>query len=89
MVIHQTILSTGDIQAVNPIAVFFLSMELLKAAQTVIEDLANQDRAIVVCSSIIDESRVRELGADYCLSHPFTYDNFYEALVAIGIAKHV
>jgi DNA-binding response OmpR family regulator len=35
-----------------------------------------------VCSSVNDQARVHELGADFCLVHPLTYDRFLAALTA-------
>jgi orotidine-5'-phosphate decarboxylase len=66
----------------QPVAILFPSIERLEAAQSLIADLTNCDIPILVCSSIADEARARELGADYCLLHPLTYDGFMAALVA-------
>ena len=42
--------------------------------------LAGGEIPVVVCASIAEEARARELGADHCLLHPFTYDGFLAAL---------
>jgi CheY-like chemotaxis protein len=66
-----------------PAVILFPSIESLEAAQGKITDLVNNDVPIMVCSSIADEARARELGADYCLHHPLTYEDFMAALFAI------
>ncbi|MCG2783748.1 MAG: hypothetical protein L6461_01440 [Anaerolineae bacterium] len=64
-------------QKINALAgVVFLSIEQLEKFQTMVEEFTNHDIPILVCSSVADEARARELGADYCLFHPLTYDNF-------------
>jgi hypothetical protein len=78
----QPIPSVTDVCGLRPAAILFLSVENLGAAQLLIADLANCDIPVLVCSSIADEARARELGADYCLLHPLTYDSFLAALAA-------
>src|SRR5687767_10072274 len=63
-------LSVAGIFAVNPAVIIFLSTELLETTQPLVRELANLDTPILVCSSVVEESRARELGADYCLLHP-------------------
>lgn len=84
---NQKLLSAGEVQAIDPVVIIFLSTELLETAQALAGELANHDTPIVVCSSVADEAKAMELGADYCLSHPLTYDNFYQALLATGARK--
>jgi CheY-like chemotaxis protein len=78
----QTIPSVAEVHSLWPAALLFLSFENLGAAQLLISDLGNCDIPVLVCSSIADEARAYELGADYCLVHPLTYDNFFAALAA-------
>lgn len=78
----RTIPSVAEVCSLQPAALLFLSFENLGAAQLLITDLGNYDIPVLVCSSIADEARARELGADYCLLHPLTYDSFLAALVA-------
>ena len=66
----------------QPAAIFSPSIERLEAAQSLVAALSNYDIPILVCSSVADEVRARELGADYCLFHPLTYDGFMATLVA-------
>ncbi len=76
-------------QTVKPIAIVFLSTELLEASQGFVEEMTSHETPILVCSSDGDEARAKELGADYCLLHPLTYDNFHAALLATGVSKQV
>jgi hypothetical protein len=62
-------------------------MEHLEAAQALIADLANADISVLVCSSVSDQARASELGADHCLLHPVSYDGFLAVLTAIGAPK--
>ena len=45
--------------------------------------LATCDIPVLVCSSVADQARVRELGADNCLLDPLMYENFHIMLAAI------
>jgi DNA-binding response OmpR family regulator len=67
-------------------AVLFLSIENLEAAQVQIVNLANSEIPLLVCSSVNDQMRAHELGADHCLVHPLTYDGFLAALTAAHIS---
>lgn len=76
--------STTTIEVIcslNPLGVIFPSLENLEAFQ--IAELTNRSMPIIVCSSVSDQARARECGADYCLVHPFLYDNFSQILEAI------
>jgi CheY-like chemotaxis protein len=72
-----------------PIAAIFSSTENLEASQALVTELTNRDVPIMVCSSEIDQIRTRELGADYCLLHPLTYDEFQAALASITASNRV
>jgi len=73
----------------NPAVIIFLSTELLEATQARLKQLASLDMPIIVCSAIIDEAKAKELGADYCLIHPLTYDAFQTALTRASNPKLV
>lgn len=78
----QIVPQAAEVCAVKPAAILFPSVENLEAAQLLIAGLTNCDIPVLVCSSVADEARARELGADYCLLHPLTYDSFFNALTA-------
>jgi CheY-like chemotaxis protein len=78
----QSVPSAEEACSLRPVAILFPSIEGLETAQTLIADLANCDIPVLVCVSITDEARARELGADHCLLHPLTYDGFLAALPA-------
>jgi len=81
--------SSREVADINPAAIIFLSLELLARHQPFVTELTNLDAPIVVCSSVIEEARARELGADYCLLHPLTYDDFQTALANATASNHV
>lgn len=68
----------------HPMGVIFASLENLESSRTFVAGLANRDIPIIVCSSVIDQARAQECGADFCLLHPFVYDNFSLILGAIA-----
>ena len=81
-------LSVKEITVVSPVVIVFPSKEILETRQVLVGELASLDFPIMVCSSIADEARARELGADYCLTHPITYDDFQTALMNASGSKH-
>jgi DNA-binding response OmpR family regulator len=78
----QTVPSAEEVCKQQPVALLFPSIERLDAAQSLIAELSQCDIPILVCSSVADEARARELGADGCLLHPLTYNAFLAALAA-------
>lgn len=82
---RQTSPSAAEVCSLQPAALLFLSFESLGAAQLLLTDLGNCDIPVLVCSSVDDKARARELGADYCLLHPLTYDSFLAALAATEV----
>jgi DNA-binding response OmpR family regulator len=82
------ITSAQQITEINPKAIIFLSMELLEKTQTLVVELASLEVPIMVCSSVSEETRARELGADYCLLHPLTYEDFQTTLALASASKH-
>lgn len=79
--------SSREITALNPTVIIFLTTELLAGGQTFVAELANLDAPILVCTSAVEEARARELGADYCLLHPLTYNDFRTALATVTASK--
>ncbi len=69
-----------DVHSLHPRSVWFSSLETLEASQTLITAATNDDVPVVVCSSVADETRALELGADYFFLHPVTYDHFVSTL---------
>jgi len=78
----QAVPSVTEVLTLQPAAILFPSIEELGAAQSLITDLASHEVPVLVCLSNHDQARARELGADYCLLHPLTYDSFLAALAA-------
>jgi CheY-like chemotaxis protein len=68
----------------QPDAIIFLSLDHLQTAQALVDDLAAHETPVLVCASVADEARARELGADAGLLHPLTYEHFLEVLAAVG-----
>jgi hypothetical protein len=69
----------------GPTALLFSSIEDLEAAQSQIAPLTSAEIPLLVCSSVNDQSRARELGVDHCLVHPLTYEGFLTALAAAHV----
>src|SRR5262245_48595004 len=63
-------ISVEAICQLSPQAVIFQSVQTLEAFQDMVTGLANCDIPIIVCASIADQHRTRDLGADYFLIHP-------------------
>ena len=66
--------------APRPLAVWFSSLEVLEAASALRAAAVDLDIPLVVCASVIDETRALELGADFIFPHPVTYDFFVSTL---------
>ena len=69
----------------QPTTVLFSSIESLEDAQVQLAELTSWEIPLLVCSSINDQARARELGADYCLVHPLAYDSFLAALTITSV----
>lgn len=76
----------AQLQELKPAVVWFSSLESLDAVRPRERGLLSDDAPLVVCSSVADEARARELGADYCALHPLTFPDFLAALTAVGVA---
>ncbi len=78
----QVVPSAAEACALQPAAILFQSVEGLETSGTLIRDMVDCDVPVLVCSSVTDQARARELGADRCLLHPLTYDSVLAALTA-------
>ena len=70
----------------KPAALLFSSIEDLEAAQVQLAHLSGVEVPLLVCSSINDQARARDLGVDHCLVHPLTYDGFLAVLKAAHVS---
>jgi len=77
------------VQRSEPEAVIFPSVEILEGVQALVAELTNCDIPIIVCSSILDQTKTRELGADYCLLHPLEFDSFSSILKAAVESRRI
>ncbi len=89
---YQMIMARGettlkDIKTLAPTLLLFSSTTLLEKVLTRIGELTSLETPIVVCTSSTEEARARDLGADYCLLHPLTYDDFQNMLARVSMAK--
>jgi len=68
--------SAEAIRQSKPVAIIFPSVEILAGTQTLVTELTNYDIPIIVCSSVLDQTKTHELGADYCFLHPLVFEHF-------------
>jgi CheY-like chemotaxis protein len=87
--VSADILSGSEIASIHPAVIIFLSTELLAREPTFLTELADLDAPILVCSSAVEEARAKELGADYCLLHPLSYNDFQTALANVTASKRI
>jgi len=78
--------TAAAVSGFEPAAVLFSSLESLEVARPRDTGLVDNDAPLVVCTSMADEKRARDLGADYCLLHPLTFPDFMAAMVALGVS---
>ena len=76
----HSLVSNPDILKTQPISIWFSSLDMLEASQSQKDMILSCNVPIVVCSSIADDARAMDLGADYLLLHPLTYDHFLNTL---------
>jgi hypothetical protein len=69
-----------DICKLQPKSIWFSSLDVLEEFQPRRNIFLACNVPIIVCSSIADNARAMELGADYLLLHPLTYDCFLSTL---------
>lgn len=77
--------SPVEARALQPVAILFQSVESMEVSISLIREMTDCDVPVLVCSSVTDEARARELGADHCLLHPLTYENVLAALTATNV----
>ena len=65
LTLKPSVLSAEEVCDLQPAAVLFASMEQLEASQTLIGDLTNCEIPVLVCSTVADETRAREMGLTY------------------------
>ncbi|MFZ6031146.1 MAG: hypothetical protein ACOYYS_25845 [Chloroflexota bacterium] len=87
LVVAPEAVAVQEIAAARPAAAIFLSMKLLEESQALVAALAGLEMPVLVCASIADETRARELGADFCLLHPLTLNGFESALTLVEPAN--
>jgi hypothetical protein len=75
--------SFDDLHLLMPSAIIFSSLEQLHAAQTLVEGLSGSDTLILACVALVDEALAQASGADSCLVHPLTYDDFRTSLASV------
>ncbi len=75
--------TVAEVKKEQPCMLIFSTIELLEEAQSLLEYASAHDLPVLVCTSVADEARARELGADACLIHPLTYENFTAALSVV------
>jgi len=78
--VAENLMEAESIREAEPVAVIFAPVESLGNSQPLVMGLTDRDIPIIVCSSTTNQERMRELGADYCLLHPFGYDAFAAVL---------
>ncbi len=91
---YQLEVSTGnassrEVAALDPAVIIFLSLERFARDPALLTALANLDTPILVCSSVTEASQAIELGADDCLLHPLTYDDFQMVLANARVLKRI
>jgi DNA-binding response OmpR family regulator len=75
----------SDWTRLEPSVVWLSSLDVLAALRPRETGAVSDDAPVVVCSSVADDRRARELGADYSVLHPLTYPDFLAALSAVGL----
>lgn len=69
----------------EPAVVWLSSLDVLAAFRPRESGRISDDAPVVVCASVADDHRARELGADYSVMHPLTYPDFLAAMSAVGV----
>ena len=73
-----------ELAALGPALVIFQSLDLLARSQGNLAELARLETPILVCAAAAEEATARDLGADGCLLHPFTFGDFQAALATVA-----
>jgi hypothetical protein len=77
----------NEVRKLSPKIILFGLVETLWSAQNLMADLIGEDIFILACTSVADEARARELGVDFCLTHPVTFEQFNLALETMDSIK--
>jgi hypothetical protein len=80
MVIRDNVPTSWDVEQYQPLAIIFASIDQLQMNQSFVEAMSTAEIPVLVCASVSDEARARELGADECLLHPLVYNQFCTVL---------
>jgi DNA-binding response OmpR family regulator len=83
--VERTPPNVSDGPRPEPAVVWLSSLDVLAAFRPRETGVISDDAPVVVCSSVADDQRARELGADYSVLHPLTYPDFLPALSAVGL----
>lgn len=81
--------SAAEITRILPSVIVFSTIDLLEAAQPLLDLTTEHEIPIMVCTSVAGEAHARELGADECLFHPLTLNHFKAALTGICPAESI
>lgn len=76
-----SLLPIAEVVKIRPTHILFTSLLILKKSQFWIGTLLDLELHILVCSGIGEEPAARDFGADTCLIHPITFDDFQKALI--------
>lgn len=76
-------LSIEELTQKQPLAVIFDTIDQLRQSHSLVDALVRLDIPVLVCASLADEGTAGELGADACLLHPLTFDQFQTVLTAV------
>jgi DNA-binding response OmpR family regulator len=80
LISHTVMPYIDDVVDENPAVLIFLSMDSLHATSHHIDTLLAKEIFVIACVSAAEEVLAHESGADACLIHPFTYEEFWAAV---------
>ena len=75
--------SAAEIITLNPSLIIFSTIDHLEESQSLLEHTSAHEIPVMVCISLADEAHAHELGADVCLFHPLSFENFKNAMSGI------
>jgi len=87
MILRSFAPMAAEVRRLKLVAIIFSSLEYLHTAELLIEDLSAHEVMVLACVATAEEARAREYGADICLVHPLTFENFWAALSPLSPAK--
>jgi DNA-binding response OmpR family regulator len=83
--VERTLPKPSHGQRLEPAVVWLSSLDVLASLRPRKTGLIGDDAPVVVSSSVADDRRARDLGADVWVLHPLTYQHFLAALSAVGV----